>query len=280
VISGQNLYYDLVSILRNAGCTVQENSITNGWQRRARSSGGFPAAPIATFWHHTASNTSVENDLNYMINVNSDAPVGNLLLDRNGVFWPIAGGASNCAGKGRAMTFSRGTGASDSGNTWAFQVECQNDGLGQPWEEVQILALAAGSNALNAFVHNQPSDITSHALGSGNGYTDRKIDPSQAAAVQGAWRPRSTNSSGTWELADMRTLALQCATQEEPDMTDDQAAQLARIEQTTNGLWTVCNNTNTYIWGTDQPGSGMPTPAEAIMGRLSAIESRLDALEC
>src|SRR5689334_13841847 len=138
VISGQNIYYDLRSILTDAGCVVRENSITEGWERRARSSGGFPAPPLAVFWHHTASSTSVDSDLNYMINVNDDAPVGNLLLDRDGIYWPIAGGASNCAGKGRAMTFSRGTGASDSGNTWAFQIECQNDGRGQAWPEAQV----------------------------------------------------------------------------------------------------------------------------------------------
>lgn len=201
------LYYDLVSILRNAGCTVQENSITDGWQTRARSSGGFSAPPLAVFWHHTASSagTSVESDLNYMINVNDDAPVGNLLLDRTGCFWPISGGASNCAGKGNAMTFSRGTGAADNGNCWAWQIECQNNGVGEPWSQATIDALIRGSNALNAYVGNNPSDITSHALGSGDGYTDRKIDPSTASAVQGPWQPRSTNSSGTWSLADMRS---------------------------------------------------------------------------
>lgn len=214
-MSGANLYYDLVSILRGAGCTVNENSITAGWERRARSSGGFPAPPLAVFWHHTASSSSasVESDLNYMINVNDDAPVGNLLLDRDGCYWPIAGGASNCAGKGNQMSFSRGVGGSDSGNTWAWQIECQNNGVSEPWSQATIDALAAGSNALNAYVGNQPSDITSHALGAGNGYTDRKIDPATASAVQGPWVPRSTNNNGTWHLDDMRSLALDRAGQ-------------------------------------------------------------------
>lgn len=199
-----SLYYDLVGILRGAGCTVSENSITDGWERRARSSGGFSSPPLAVFWHHTASSASVQSDLSYMINGSSDAPVGNVLLDRSGCFWPIAGGASNCAGKGNAMTFSRGTGGANNGNCWGFQIEVANNGVGEAWPQAQIDAFFRGSNALNAFVGNQPADVTSHALGAGDGYTDRKIDPATAAAVQGPWKPRSTNSSGTWSLADIR----------------------------------------------------------------------------
>jgi hypothetical protein len=199
-----SLYYDLVSIIRNAGGQVQENSITNGWQKRARSSGGFSAPPICVFWHHTASQTSVENDLNYMIKTCSDKPVGNLLIDRSGIAWPIAGGASNCAGKGNQMQFSRGVGSANNGNVWGFQIEVANNGVGEAWPQAQIDAFFLISNALNAFVGNQPSDITSHALGKGNGYTDRKIDPARAEAVQGLWVPRSVNSSGTWDLDDMR----------------------------------------------------------------------------
>lgn len=213
------LYYDLVSILRNAGCTVQENSITNGWQRRARSSGGFSSPPICVFWHHTASQTSVNNDLNYQINGCPDKPVGNLLLDRDGIFWPIAGGASNCAGKGNQMQFSRGVGSANNGNVWGFQIECANNGVGEAWSEAMINAFFMGSNALNAFVGNQPSDITSHALGKGNGYTNRKIDPATAGAVQGPWVPRSTNANQTWDLDDMRSECVRRASGAPPTPT-------------------------------------------------------------
>jgi hypothetical protein len=202
-----SLYYDLVGILQAAGLRVEVPAVCNGWERRARSSGGFSSPPLATFWHHTASKTSVANDLAYMINGCDDAPVGNLLLDRAGVFYPIAGGASNCAGKGNAMTFSRGTGAADNGNVWGFQIEVACDGVGEPYSQATVDALIAGSNALNAHVGNRPDDITTHALGAGDGYTSRKIDMATAAAVQGPWRPRSTNSSGTWSLADMRNEA-------------------------------------------------------------------------
>jgi peptidoglycan hydrolase-like protein with peptidoglycan-binding domain len=197
-------YTDAMDVLRAAGLTVRENGTTNGWQSRARSSGGFPAAPVCVFWHHTASSTSPESDLSYMINGSPDEPVGNMLIDRDGACWPIAAGASNCAGKGGPMNFSRGSVPKDSGNTTGWQIEVANNGTGEPWPEAQINAFFAASNALNAHFGNQPTDITSHALGAGDGYTDRKIDPARAEAVQGPWQPRSVNGSGTWSLADMR----------------------------------------------------------------------------
>lgn len=194
----------LVDVLRAAGCNVQESSTTNGWQKRARSSGGFPITPLGIQWHHTASSASPANDLSYMINGSSDAPIGNLLLDRTGTFWPIAAGASNTAGKGGPLTLSRGTINQDQANTQSVAIEAANNGVGEPWPIVQVDAYMAGSNAINAQLGNLPTDIFSHSLGAGDGWTDRKIDPATASGVQGFWIPRSVNSSGTWSLADMR----------------------------------------------------------------------------
>jgi hypothetical protein len=139
-----------------------------------------------------------------MIDGCDDAPVGNILLDRDGICWPIAAGASNCAGKGGPSTFSRGTCPVDQGNTRGFQIECANGGTGENWPVAQVNALFNACNALNAHVGNSPMDVITHALGAGDGYTPRKIDPATASAVSGAWIPRSTNSSGTWSLADIR----------------------------------------------------------------------------
>jgi len=203
------LYYtDMLTVLRAAGLVCKENAITAGWQNRARSSGGFPAVPVCVFWHHTASQATPENDLNYMIRNSPSRPVGNMLIDRQGVCWPVAAGASNCAGKGGPMTFSNGSIPLDMGNTRGWQIEVANSGLGEPWPQVQIDAFFKASNAMNKRFGNKPTDITSHARGAGDGYTSRKIDPATAGAVQGPWRPRSTNTSGTWNLSDMRAEAL------------------------------------------------------------------------
>lgn len=195
-----SLYYDWASILSNAGCRVGVNSINAGWERRARSSGGFSAVPLGIWWHHTASKTSVEGDLQWQCHSCPDNPVGNMLLDRNGVFWPVAGGASNCAGKGGPWSFSRGTVAKDSGNTGGVQIECANNGTGEAYPQAQIDAYFRGSNAINAFLGNQPTDIVSHRRWA----PDRKIDPARNNVVQGPWQPRSETSSGTWNLDDMK----------------------------------------------------------------------------
>jgi hypothetical protein len=225
------IYYpELLDVLRAAGCKVAENATTNGWQTRARSSGGFPAPPLAVWWHHTASSTSPANDLNYMIDGSDDAPVGNVLLDRTGTFWPIAAGASNCAGKGGPASFSRGTIPLDQGNTRGFQIEVANNGVGEAWPQVQIDAYFAGSNALNAHVGNLPTDVITHQVWA----PTRKIDPATAAAVQGPWKPRSCTSSGTWDLDDIRA---ECNRRATPDQEDDMPLTDDDIERIAERVW-------------------------------------------
>jgi hypothetical protein len=217
---------DMLDVLRAAGCAVAENGTTDGWQTRARSSGGFPEMPLGIQWHHTASSTSPANDLSWMIDGSDDAPIGNVLLDRQGIFWPVAAGASNTAGKGGPVTMSRGTVPVDSGNSRTFAIEAANNGVGEPWPSIQIDAYFAGSNALNASFGNQPTDVFTHSLGAGDGWTDRKIDPATAAAVQGPWQPTSATSSGTWSLADIQAECARRATNGDDDMTDNQFNQM------------------------------------------------------
>ena len=198
-----DLYVPIADILRAAGCQVGVNDINEGWERRSRSSGGFDGQPLAVQWHHTASSASVNSDLSYMINGSPDEPVGNVLLDRAGVYWPVAGGAANTSGKGGPNSFSRGTVPKDSGNTRLFSIEIANNGVGEAYTATQIDAAFRGSNALNAHFGNQPDDVVTHALGAGDGYTDRKIDPA-TTNMHGDWEPRSVNSSGTWSQSDLR----------------------------------------------------------------------------
>jgi hypothetical protein len=223
-------FADVLDVLRAAGCRVAENDTTAGWEYRARSSGGFPEVPLGVFWHHTASSTSPESDLEYMINVSDDAPIGNLLLDRSGTYWPIAAGASNCAGKGGPTTFSRGVVPVDSGNTRGWQVEACNAGTGEAWPVVQIDAFFVGSNALNAHFGNLPTDVTGHAH-----YTSRKIDPATATSVEGPWEPRSINSSGTWNLSDIRSECSRRAGSSPPPSTGKQVVDMYVIAVSRNG---------------------------------------------
>jgi N-acetylmuramoyl-L-alanine amidase len=279
-------YVEMLDVLRDAGCPVRENSTTNGWQKRARSSGGFPSVPLGVQWHHTASSTSPENDLAWQIVGCQDAPVGNLLLDRTGTYWPVAAGAANTAGKGGPLSLSRGTVPQDSANTRTFAVEAANSGVGEPWPTVQIDNYFVGSNALNALFGNEPTDVFNHNTWA----PTRKIDPAISTAVQGPWVPGSSTSSGTWRQSDVTA---ECSARfsgsygpgpdpEENDMTDEQAAQLDAIFQ----LLTVAQPA---FVAPDGSGSALSPPWASLWGyqlvaanvlpALADVQARLSVLE-
>lgn len=276
-------YTEIADVLRAAGLIVRDDSYNAGWESRARSSGGFPEPPLGVFWHHTASQTSIHNDLAWQCDGCDDAPVGNMTIDRDGIVWPVAAGASNCAGKGGPASFSRGTIPADSGNTRGWNIEVANNGVGEAWPVAQVDAYFLASNALNAHFGNLPTDVISHALGSGDGWTDRKIDPATAWAVQGGWSPQSCNGSGTWLLADIRNeCARRAGQQEGPDMTDEQAQQLNALYQSLTGSI----DPNQVV---DPGGAALNVPwavawtwmylSGSIDAKLNDIIGRLDALE-
>ena len=191
---------DLADVLRAAGCTVVEQ---DGWQTRARSSGGFSGdRPWCVMWHHTASSAtaSAESDATYM-SYNADAkPIANLLIARDGVVWVLAAGGTNTNGSGNLQTFSRGTVPTDSMNTHAIGMEIQNTGTGQAYTAECINAAFAASLACCAAYGLMPDDVCTHAQYA----PSRKIDPATADAVEGSFQPYAVNSSGTWSLDELR----------------------------------------------------------------------------
>ncbi len=191
---------DLAAVLRAAGLNVIEQS---GWQQRARSSGGYSSGrPLCVMWHHTASgaSTSAKADTDYMSHGASAAPIANIMIARNGDVWVLAAGATNTNGDGVALQFSRGTVPAGQMNTHAIGMEIQNTGVGQAYSVECVDAAMRTSLACAAAYGLAPADVAGHWDYSG----PRKIDPATAAAVQGPWRPRSVNGSGSWSLADLR----------------------------------------------------------------------------
>ncbi|MDF2732659.1 MAG: N-acetylmuramoyl-L-alanine amidase family 2 [Desertimonas sp.] len=186
----------LADELRGAGLNVVEYQ---GWQTRARSSGGYDANPLCVMWHHTASNTTPANDANFMCNGSSDRPIANLLIARNGEVWVLAAGATNTNGKGGPLSFSRGQVPLDSMNTRALGCEIANTGTGEQYPQAQVDAMFVVSNVCNRRFGNQPADVASHNLWA----PTRKIDPA-TTNVAGPWQPRSSTSSGTWSTDDIR----------------------------------------------------------------------------
>lgn len=228
----------LADELRAAGCNVVEYE---GWQTRARSSGGYSAMPLCVMWHHTASNTSPGNDASYMCHGSSDRPIANLLIARNGEVWVLAAGATNTNGKGGPLSFSRGTVPVDSMNTRALGCEIANTGVGEQYPQAQVDAMFKVSNTCNYHFGNQPTDIATHNLWA----PSRKIDPA-TTNVAGPWRPASSTSSGTWDTGSVRDeCTRRSGSKPPPDPTppplkDGEMAFLTRY--TDNSIWVVAED--------------------------------------
>jgi hypothetical protein len=198
----------VVEVDHMSGGTIVEGK---AWQRRARGSGGFDGdKPWAICWHHTASNpgTSAESNVAYGTFNSDNAPVMNLYLHDDGVVYVCAGGATNTEGKGGPLSVSKGTIPLDAANTYCIGVEAGNSGVGEPWPQVQIDAYHVLSLALAEWLGlDLGRDVITHHQWT----PPRKIDPATAAAVQGAWRPGSITSSGTWSDDDIRAEAVRRA---------------------------------------------------------------------
>ena len=242
---GSLYYVDAADWLRSVGLTVVE--VDSSWKTRARSSGGFSNPPLGIQWHHTASKTSPQNDYQWQAYGSDDSPVGNATIMRDGSVWMVAAGAANTAGKGGPLTLSRGTVPKDSGNSTTWALEVANNGVGEPWPVAQINSYFVASNEMNRRFGNRPDDVFTHALGAGDGWTDRKIDPATASAVQGSWKPRSVTSSGTWSLVDIRNECLARAGQQpippNPQPNPPKGENYVRLF---DGLWKRDNSDAVY----------------------------------
>jgi hypothetical protein len=230
---GARYLTDMADVLRDAGLAVTEQ---DGWQTRARSSGGYDGSrPWCIMWHHAASapGASTESVANYASYGKTSTPVCNLVLGRAGDVIVCAAGATNTNGKGGPFGVSSGVVPLDQMNTHAIGIEAVNTGVGEPWPQQQIDAYFAINNALAAAYGLLPGDCCTHNVWA----PGRKIDPATAAAVQGPWQPASTTTSGTWSLEDIVAEAAARATSEETDMTPEQAQQLAELHSYhVNGL--------------------------------------------
>jgi N-acetylmuramoyl-L-alanine amidase len=183
-VSGRYLA-DLAAVVRSSGLVVVE---VDGWQTRARSSGGYSTGqPSVAMCHHTASGPSSDGwpDVEYMTYQSDIAPMANLYLQRDGTIWVMAAGATNTNGAGGPL----GSVPTDSMNTRAVGIEAGNDGTGEPWPDRQqdaylalVVALSEGYGITEYFHHREWAP-------------DRKID----CAGPSRWA-----SSGSWDYDAFR----------------------------------------------------------------------------
>jgi hypothetical protein len=167
---GQIWLTSLPDVLRNAGLDV---GTYQGWEARARSTGGYDAI-LAVQVHHTASNSSPEGDMSYMWEGSPDRPVGAIYLARDGKVTVGAAGATNTSGKGGPLGTSGGEIPLDAANRYVISIEAANTGTGEPWPEAQQKAYVTMVQALCAAygLTYDYGDVHAHFE-----WTTRKIDP-------------------------------------------------------------------------------------------------------
>lgn len=144
---------DAADWLRAAGLEVVEYP---GWLTRSRSSGGFDDI-LAIGLHHDASaiGRSGQRAADAHWRDHEFRPVGNFSLDRDGVWWVGAAGASNTQGKGGPYRCSRGTIPLDQGNRYTIAIEAANNGVGEPWPADQQDSYVRGVAALIVGLRDQ-----------------------------------------------------------------------------------------------------------------------------
>lgn len=127
--------------------------VLDGWETN-----GSSADHGAVVFHWTASgrNESPSSCANYCAWAATDAPLYNVLVDRDGGVWFLAREKSNNAGKISGVALnetlsghanvdsasSRGLPDTTSANDRLFAISAQNDGVGEPWSEALINSMS------------------------------------------------------------------------------------------------------------------------------------------
>jgi hypothetical protein len=184
---GDRYLTDLADVCRRTGWPVIE---VDGWQRRARGSGGYAAGkPDHVMIHHTASGPSSDgwDDVNYCTFGDDDAPLCNLYLSRVPEIFVCAGGATNTNGSGSDPCHWI---ADDTMNSSAIGIEAGNDGVGEPWPEAQQAAYVDLVAELDAAYGIGAAQCHAHFE-----WTSRKVD----CAGPSRWA-----TSGSWDMAGFR----------------------------------------------------------------------------
>lgn len=133
-----SLWDGFVRELKQQGLTVRK---VKGW--KTRSAGSFD--PVGVCLHHTATPpTSGDTPAAGIVtHGRSDlpGPLCNILIGRSGTVLLVATGRSNHAGLGGPLHDI----PENDGNSHLVGIECENNGLGEPWPEEQLRAMTVVS---------------------------------------------------------------------------------------------------------------------------------------
>jgi hypothetical protein len=186
---GSRYLTDLADVCRRTGRNVLE---LDGWQKRARGSGGYDSGrPNHVIVHHTASGASQDGwpDANYCTYNAGDAPLCNLYLSRAGDIYVCAGGATNTNGSGQDPC---GVTPDDSMNSSAIGIEAGNNGTGEPWPQVQQDAYVALCSVL------------CDAYGIGVGQVHAHFEWAPSRKIDPAGESNYATGSSSWDMNAFR----------------------------------------------------------------------------
>lgn len=155
----------LPSVLKLAGLKVVE---IPGWKERGHGDVGKVKFVLC---HHTAEkiDADVKPSLPILIEGRPglSGPLSQLGLGQDGTYYIISAGLAYHAGAGQWMGIT-------SGNANSIGIEAENNGLGEPWPEVQMEAYARGCAAILKHIKQGPVMCVGHKEWA----PTRKIDPS------------------------------------------------------------------------------------------------------
>lgn len=193
-----------------------------GWE-----SHGGAADHGAVVFHHTASSSSCApaDDAAYCHHGSDDSPLYNVLCDRVGVAWILAGEKANSSGQISGVALNealsgaavmtpageRGLPDTTSANDRLWSIAGQNNGTGEDWTNATVEAMAVcASVALECLGLAHAGYVTTHRA-----LTRRKVDPSGDACpydwqaiveeVRGGSRGEDEMPSGAQLLASTPT---------------------------------------------------------------------------
>jgi len=181
---------NLALVLKNAGLSVVE---IDGWKTRTFATWtppGYVVKPTHVMVHHTASKTAVENDINYILH-GPVSPICNIFLARDGVCHVIAAGRVATNGKGSSISWN-GQVPDNMMNHYAISIEAANNGIGEPWPEVQTKAYVTLCAALCSAYQIPIKNVRGHFEWA----PTRKIDP----AGPSPWSP----DKSSWDMDKFR----------------------------------------------------------------------------
>ncbi len=176
---------DLADHLRKWGLKTYE---VDGWKTRKS---GSRFDPHAITVHHTAGGRNGNApSLNIVTHGRPGipGPLSQFVLGRDGTVFVVGQGRANHGGKGGPIA---GVPA-DSANTYAWGIEAENTGRGEPWSPVQLNAYYRLCAALCAYSGITPDAVFAHKEWA----PSRKVDPAGIYMVDFRERVKEAFAAG------------------------------------------------------------------------------------